>query len=173
MPKVYLSLGSNIDRTRNITGALDAISTQFGTMEISSIYESEAVGFDGDNFYNLVVGIESDLPVGELASTFRKIEADYGRQRGEEKFSARTLDIDILTYGDAVGFIDGVELPRDEINKYAFVILPMVELAPAEAVPGKAMSYQQLLNSLDLSLQSLWTVPFEWQGHALPCSIAA
>lgn len=173
MPKVYLSLGSNIDRTRNITGALDAISARFGAMNISSIYESEAVGFDGDNFYNLVVGIESNLPVGELATIFKKIEAEYGRKRGEEKFSARTLDIDILTYGDAVGFIDGIELPRDEINKYAFVIMPMVELTPAEMVPGQTISYQQLLKTLDLSQQSLWTVPFEWQGNALPCSIAA
>ena len=67
MAKVFLSLGSNIDRRQHISSALDALHQQFGELLISSVYESEAVGFVGDNFYNLVVGLETDLGVGDLS----------------------------------------------------------------------------------------------------------
>ena len=127
--QVYLSLGSNIDREHNIRSGLDALEAVFGELEISPVYESEAVGFDGDAFFNLVVGIRTAMTVAELTTCLKDMERDHGRVRGEKKFSSRTLDIDILTYGDAVGIIDGVQLPRDEIFKHAFVLKPLVDLA--------------------------------------------
>jgi 2-amino-4-hydroxy-6-hydroxymethyldihydropteridine diphosphokinase len=160
MAKVYLSLGSNIERESNIRGALTVLAERFGDIQISSVYESEAVGFEGDHFYNLVVGLDSDLSVGDLAVIFRGIESDFGRQRLQEKFSARTLDIDILTYGDVCGTIDGVDLPRDEIGKYAFVLLPMVEIAPQQQVPGTTETYEAMWQRLDMSEQQLWVVDF-------------
>lgn len=117
MAQVYLSLGSNINRAQYIRAALDALAGRFGELQVSRIFESEAVGFQGDNFYNLVVGLQTDLPVGQLALCLRGIEDANGRLRSGPKFSARTLDIDILTYDHLTGTVDGVKLPRGEIVK--------------------------------------------------------
>ncbi|MDF1820511.1 MAG: 2-amino-4-hydroxy-6-hydroxymethyldihydropteridine diphosphokinase [Alcanivoracaceae bacterium] len=159
---VFLSLGSNIDRERNIRSGLDALARAFGDLRISPVYESEAVGFDGESFLNLVAVMETALPVGELAGILRDIEAQHGRVRGEKKFSSRTLDIDILTYGDRVGVIDGVELPRDEILKHAFVLVPLSDLAPEAVHPVTGERYDALLADKTFSGQRLWQVPFTW-----------
>ena len=162
MTRVYLSFGSNIDREHNIRSGLDALAQHFPGLILSPVYESAAVGFDGEPFFNLVVAIDTDLAVGELSFLLRTIEADHGRTRGEKKFASRTLDIDILTYGENVGLIDGVELPRDEILKHAFVLKPLADIAPQEIHPLRRKTYGQLLAGKDFSAQSLWQVPFVW-----------
>ena len=162
MATVYLSLGSNIDREKNLSAGLDALVKAFGDLRMSEVFESEAVGFDGDNFYNLVAAIETDLSVGELAMRLRDIEDENGRVRSGPKFSARTLDIDILTYGDHTGVIDGVKLPRSEILKNAFVLLPLSELAPDTVHPLEGKTYQQLWEEYDQDSQKLWPVEFDW-----------
>jgi 2-amino-4-hydroxy-6-hydroxymethyldihydropteridine diphosphokinase len=162
MTRVYLSLGSNIDRDHNIRSGLDALAAHFGPLILSPVYESAAVGFDGEPFLNLVVAMDTGLPVAELSAVLRAIEADHGRTRGEKKFASRTLDIDILTYGDEVGLIDGIELPRDEILKHAFVLKPLADLAPTEQHPLLRRDYASLLAEKDFSAQSLWAVPFQW-----------
>ncbi|MBD3645599.1 2-amino-4-hydroxy-6-hydroxymethyldihydropteridine diphosphokinase [Alcanivorax sp.] len=159
--RVYLSLGSNIDRAHNIRSGLQALAAAFGELAVSPVYESEAVGFSGDAFYNLVVGIDTTLSVGELAAALRDIEKDHGRVRGEKKFSSRTLDIDILTYDDLTGEIDGVQLPRDEILKHAFVLKPLVDLAPDAIHPEIDKPYRQLLEESDFAGQALWVVEFD------------
>lgn len=162
MPRVWLSLGSNIDREQNIRGALHALQSTFGELIISRIYESEAVGFEGDHFYNLVVGLETEQEVDQLMDCFRRIEADFGRVRGGEKFAARTLDIDLLTYGDRVQVKGRVELPRDEILKYAFVLLPLSEVAPDERHPVTGERYADLWAGFDDVDQKLWPVSFDY-----------
>lgn len=162
MTRVYLSLGSNIDREHNIRAGLDALAAQFGEVHLSPVYESEAVGFDGAPFLNLVARIDTGLPLGELAGLLRDIEADHGRVRGDKKFASRTLDIDVLTYGDLTGLVDGVELPRDEILKHAFVLRPLADLAPQARHPVLGETYAALLARLDMSAQKLWQVPFSW-----------
>ncbi|WGL15825.1 2-amino-4-hydroxy-6-hydroxymethyldihydropteridine diphosphokinase [Microbulbifer bruguierae] len=165
MATVYLSLGSNIDREKNLGAGLDALVKAFGDLRMSQVYESEAVGFDGDNFYNLVAAIETDLPVGELALRLRQIEDENGRVRSGPKFSARTLDIDILTYDDLTGEVDGVKLPRGEILKNAFVLLPLSELAPDDVHPSAGKSYLQLWEEYDRDSQKLWAVAFDWPAE--------
>ncbi|PIE40954.1 MAG: 2-amino-4-hydroxy-6-hydroxymethyldihydropteridine diphosphokinase [Gammaproteobacteria bacterium] len=158
MVRVYLSLGSNIERETHIRNALQALSGLYGQLVLSNVYESEAVGFVGDNFYNLVVGFDTDLPVGELQAQIKQIEDDNGRLRDGPKFSARTLDIDILTYGDFVGVDSGVQLPRDEITKNAFVLLPLSEIAGSELHPQLGESYQDLWAAYDKLQQKLWAI---------------
>ncbi|MBY6190077.1 2-amino-4-hydroxy-6-hydroxymethyldihydropteridine diphosphokinase [Microbulbifer agarilyticus] len=162
MAIVYLSLGSNIDREKHLCAAMDALVEAFGDLKMSQVYESEAVGFEGDNFYNLVAAIDTDLSVGELALRLRDIEDANGRVRSGPKFSARTLDIDILTYDDVAGDVDGVALPRDEILKNAFVLLPLSEVAPTEVHPVQGKTYQQLWEEYDQTSQKLWAVEFDW-----------
>jgi 2-amino-4-hydroxy-6-hydroxymethyldihydropteridine diphosphokinase len=163
MPRVYLSLGSNIDRERHLRAAYVALRAAYGELVLSSVYESEAVGFDGDHFLNLVIGIDSSLSVGTLAAQLRAIEEANGRSRIGPKFSARTLDIDILTYGDASGIVDGVQLPRDEVLKNAFVLQPLAEVAGAERHPVTGLTYAEHWESYDKSRQQLWIIPFSWQ----------
>ncbi|RLT94218.1 2-amino-4-hydroxy-6-hydroxymethyldihydropteridine diphosphokinase [Ketobacter sp.] len=158
MARVYLSLGSNIDRERYIRAGLAALEAAFGGLTVSPVYESEAVGFDGDPFYNLVVGIETHLGVGALQRVIKAIEDDHGRIRSGPKFSPRTLDIDILTYDDWVGEVEGVVLPRDEVLKNAFVLLPLADVAGEELHPQVQRTYADLWAEYDKSRQALWPV---------------
>lgn len=156
--RAWLSLGSNIEPQQRIPAALEALREHFGSLVVSPVYESEAVGFDGDNFHNLVVGIETRLPVQELVRLLREIEAAHGRVRGAEKFSSRTLDIDLLTYGDHIIDQDGVQVPRDEILRYAFVLLPLSEVATQERHPVTGRTYRELWADFDADDQPLWRV---------------
>jgi len=165
--RVYLSLGSNIDREKNILACLDALAGHFGELIISPVYESESVGFAGDSFYNLVVGIDSALSVGELAVIMRDIETANKRSRAGPKFGPRTLDIDILTYGDVSGVVDGVALPRDELTENAFVLLPLVDIAPNEKHPVNGKTYCDIATSFAGSAQKLWRINFTWQGRTI------
>jgi 2-amino-4-hydroxy-6-hydroxymethyldihydropteridine diphosphokinase len=167
MVQVYLSLGSNIQRERHITAALEALSLGYGSLAVSSVYESESVGFCGDHFFNLVVGIETEKTVCDLSAELRHIEQNNGRDRSGPKFSSRTLDIDILTYGESAGMIDGVLLPRDEITKNAFVLLPLSEIAAKQKHPVLNVSYEQLWQDFDKTSQRLWPVDFYWRDKLI------
>ncbi len=167
MATVYISIGSNIERYRHITAALDALAEQFGELEISPVYQSESVGFEGDDFLNLVVAMQVDEAVGELSGLLRAIEDNNGRRRDGPKFSSRTLDLDILTYDDRAGMIDGVQLPRDEITKNAFVLRPLADIAPGVMHPELAVTYAVLWMDYDKAWQKLWAVDFQWQGRAI------
>ncbi len=167
MTVVYLSLGSNIERERYIVAALDALQASFGRLQVSSVYESEAVGFEGDRFFNLVVAIETNLSVGDLSARLKKIEDVNGRTRLGPKFSGRTLDIDILTYGDACGEVDGIVLPRDEVTKNAFVLWPLAEIAEQAYHSVLKRSFGDLWIAYDKSSQQLWPVDFEWRGEKI------
>ena len=161
MTQVFLGLGSNLDREKNIRAGLLALKNGFGELNLSSVYESESVGFKGSNFYNLVVSLETDLTIAELSEALKKIEDENSRVRTGPKYSPRTLDIDILTYGDFVGVEAGVELPRAEITENAFVLSPLAELAPHEPHPQLQKSYAELWQDYDKTAQILWAIPFE------------
>ena len=167
MHRVYVSIGSNINRFHFIHFALDELDRRFSPLIISKVYDCEPIGFVGDSFLNLVVGFECDLSVAQLTNELRSIEAESGRTRIGPKFSARTLDIDILTYGDLVGVVDGVDLPRSEITENAFVLLPLVDVAGQEIHPKNLNSYQQLWNNYNQQSQQLVAVDFNWRGRNL------
>ncbi|PAU77069.1 2-amino-4-hydroxy-6-hydroxymethyldihydropteridine diphosphokinase [Halovibrio salipaludis] len=166
MNRVYISIGSNQNTVVNVRAALDALSARFGELAISSVYESEAVGFEGENFLNLVVALNTDEPVGPLAEWLKQVEDDNGRERNRPRFSSRTLDLDVLTYGDLVGTIDGVELPRSEILSNAFVLQPLAEIAPDERHPVSGERYADLWQSYERD-QRLWPIEFHWQGRRI------
>ena len=167
MVEAYLGLGSNRDRYQCISAGLDAIERQFGAVKISPVFESESIGFEGSLFLNLVVAVETELSVAELDAWCKSVEKQNGHDHGSPKYSPRTLDIDILLYGDLVGVVDGVELPRGEIVQNAFVLWPLAELIPDRLHPALKLSYSELWQRYDQA-QSLWPVSFTWQGQELP-----
>lgn len=130
MARVYLGLGSNIDRERNIASALLELREIFAELTVSTVYQCPAVGFDGEDFYNLAVGFDTDLDVHEVSRELHAIEDRHGRERNRSHYSDRTLDIDLLLYDDLVVKEKGLALPRREIERYAFVLRPLAEIAP-------------------------------------------
>ena len=131
----YISIGSNIDKDIHIPASIQALETHFGELVLSSIYESEPVGFSGELFHNLIVRFESDLDVKTVAKKLKQIELDNGRTRESQKFSARTLDLDLILYGDLILSDGRLQIPRDEIERYAFVLEPLAEISPLETHP--------------------------------------
>ena len=144
MPHVWVSIGSNIERERYTRAALDDLRALFGNLIVSPLYETHAVGFEGDAFYNLVVGFNTELPPSRLHGLMREIEDRNGRERSGGKFAARTLDLDLLTYGGAVTDEGGRRLPRDEILRYAFVLAPLADVAGDELHPQLGETYRNL-----------------------------
>jgi len=134
---------------------------RFGGLTLSSVYESEAVGFDGQPFFNLVAGFDFGEPVRVLLTALRTIEDSFGRVRGPNKFAPRTLDLDLLTYGDLAGTIDGCTLPRDEILYHAFVLGPLAEVADQERHPTNGRCYGELWRSFGKFAPPLRPVAFE------------
>src|SRR5690606_8293850 len=121
----------------------------------------------GPNFLNMAVGSETAMPVGELAGLLKDIEAKHGRDRRPPRFSGRALDIDILTYGDRNGRVEGIELPRPEITENAFVLWPLSQIAAAQKHPLLKRSYRELWNDYDKNKQKLWPVDFQWHGRVI------
>jgi len=160
--RVWLSLGSNIDRAHNIRTAVAALGRRFSPLILSQVYESEAVGFDGAPFYNMVVGLDTDLPVDQLNRYLHELETDQGRDRKGPRFAPRTLDIDLLTYGDKILDSGSARLPRDEILRYAFVLRPLSEVAGDERHPLDGRSYRALWAAFAQSDQPLWPVALEF-----------
>jgi 2-amino-4-hydroxy-6-hydroxymethyldihydropteridine diphosphokinase len=151
MAEVFLSIGSNIDKEVHIPSALAELERRFGPLAVSAIYESAAVGFDGPVFHNLVVRLSTDLPVRRVSEILTEIEEQHGRTRDCRKFSSRTLDLDLLLYGDLVLEEGKLKLPRDEITRYAFVLEPLAEIAPDARHPVSGERYADLWARFDKS----------------------
>lgn len=151
MPRGYISLGSNIEKEKNVISALHALEKQFGKLIVSSTYESEAVGFAGEPFYNLIIGFNSNLDVKQVAKILRKIEEQHGRTRNCKKFSSRTLDLDLILYGELIISDGRLQIPRDEIEHYAFVLEPLAEIAPHLKHPISHKTYMELWQDFDKS----------------------
>jgi len=161
MARVYISLGTNINRDFHLNQGLNALSENFGKLTLSSLFESKAVGFVGADFYNLVIGLTTDKSVQQVFTLLREIEFTNGRSLQAKKFSPRTLDLDLLLY-DQLIIEQPVQIPRDEITKNAFVLWPLAEIAPQLKHPILKQNYQQIWQAYDKSCQQLRKVPLTW-----------
>lgn len=156
MARVYVSIGSNIDRATHIRDAVAGLRARYRDIVLSTVYETKAVGFEGDDFYNLVAGFETGRDVLRVAGELREIE------RGAGRFVARTLDLDLLLYDDLV-MDDGVlKLPRGEILEYAFVLGPLAEIAGERRHPVLGASFAELWHGFDPADQALVPLAFQW-----------
>ena len=158
MATIYISIGSNINPKQNIKYALNDLRELFGDIECSSSYESKSVGFEGDNFINLVVSAETGLDIPAVHTRLHEIEDQHGRDRRGPRFSSRTIDLDLLLYDDEVFEQGKLKIPRDEIVKNAFVLCPLAELAPQLKHPIIGKTYTQLWQEFDKDSQPLWRI---------------
>lgn len=164
LSRIYLGLGSNVDREQHLCAGLDALAGFLQDMRCSPVFESQPVGIKSGPFFNLVVSALTDLPLMELDRRLKFIEADNGRYAPERK--GLPLDIDVLMYEDRVGNFDGLILPRAEILKNAFVLWPLALIAPDVVHPGVGLSFARLWREANID-QVLAPVDFQWQGRQL------
>ena len=159
MSIAWLSLGSNIDADTHIRAGIDELEEKFSSIRLSPAYTSAAVGFDGDDFINLVAQVETDIHPIQLRRYLRDLEDRYGRKRDTPKFSDRSLDIDILLYDDLVLLSPVLELPRAEILKFSHVLKPLADLEPGLIHPTELRSMADIWESSGMDSNSLRLLP--------------
>ena len=164
MAQVYISLGTSIEREKYVQQGLIALHDAFGELTLSSLFESEAVGFKGPNFYNMVIAVTTQQTVEEVAQLLKDIELQHGREVNAQKYSPRTLDLDLLLFDDLI-LEKPAQIPRDEITKNAFVLWPLAEIAGDKVHPVINLTYKELWSEYNQDKQQLTKVPFKWQIH--------
>ena len=142
MTQVFVGIGSNVEPERHVTQAVELLRGGFGPLQLSPFYRNPAVGFEGEDFINGVVAFETSLGVAELDAALDEVELECGRKRGAARFAPRTLDLDLLLYGDLVD--ESRRLPRGEILEYAFVLKPLADLVPDLRHPLSGKTYAAL-----------------------------
>jgi len=164
----YLGLGANLGRTgQALCAAASAIATLPGTTlrARSSLYKTPAWGLtDQPDFLNAVVMIETDLAAQELLAALMQIEHRHGRERDtKQRWGPRTLDIDILLYGDEVIDQPGLHIPHPHLHERAFALIPLHEIAPDITIPGIATVSDILLDMQPLADPPIpITPPSDW-----------
>ncbi|SDQ27574.1 2-amino-4-hydroxy-6-hydroxymethyldihydropteridine diphosphokinase [Flagellimonas zhangzhouensis] len=131
--KVYLSLGSNMgNRLATLQKAIFRIQKEVGqVLDISKVYENPAVGFEGDDFLNIVISLLTELQPSALLDSLLQIETDFGRTRSQDEgYSSRTLDIDIIYYGNEILNDDHLVIPHPQMQNRNFVLKPLSDIAP-------------------------------------------
>ena len=144
MARVYLSLGSNLEPRRHLPAAIRELRERFGELAVSPAYRTAAVGFDGAEFVNLAVGLDTELSPEALNDWLHALEDRHGRRRDVPRYADRTLDIDIVFYDNLVRNGPGhLQIPRDEL-RHAFVLRPIADIAPAFRHPVSGLSMAEL-----------------------------
>jgi 2-amino-4-hydroxy-6-hydroxymethyldihydropteridine diphosphokinase len=164
MPEAYVAAGSNVRPRESLAAALSLLAREFPGLRASRAYSNPAVGFEGDDFVNLVVTFPADLPTEALLERLKAVERTCGRPPGAPKWGPRTLDLDLLLHGDTVGRVAGKTLPHPDLLTRAWVLGPLAELAPALVHPVAGERMDELWRRFDRGAHPLSPVPLEGAG---------
>ncbi|HEX5339721.1 MAG TPA: 2-amino-4-hydroxy-6-hydroxymethyldihydropteridine diphosphokinase [Gammaproteobacteria bacterium] len=161
MPEVFVGIGSNVEPEKNLRAGVQQLRARFGALQVSPVYRNPAVGFEGDDFFNLAAGFSTTLGFDEVHDCLERIEFACGRVRGGPRYAPRTLDIDLLLYGELVHETAPV-LPRKDLLRYAFVLKPMTDIAPEHRHPLTGRTFAEHWAEFDAAAQPL--VPVNFKG---------
>lgn len=141
MPDVYVAAGSNVRPRTHLRRAIGLLRERWPGLAVSQAYANPAVGFQGDEFINLVMRLPATEPLPRVLEMLHAVEAECGRERAAPRWAPRSMDLDVLLYGDAVGEFPGAVLPRPDLTRRAYMLRPLAELAPDLAHPtlGRTM----------------------------------
>jgi 2-amino-4-hydroxy-6-hydroxymethyldihydropteridine diphosphokinase len=165
MADAYVAAGSNVRPRASLAGALRLLARDFPGLRASRAFSNPAVGFTGDDFINLVVAFPTDLPTVSLLERLKAGEQACGRPPGAPKWGPRTLDLDLLLHGDAVGRFAGKTLPHPDLLTRAWVLGPLAELAPALVHPVAGKRMDELWRRFDRGAHRLTPVRLEDAGE--------
>ena len=161
MSRVYVGIGTNVDKERNIRSCFSTLQQIFRNVVKSSVYQSAAVGFEGEDFYNMVVSLDTTLTPSNINHVFFEVEKKHGRKRGKNQFVSRELDLDQLLYDDLIIDEDGLCLPHKDLSKYSHTLQPMAEIAGDLVHPVVGKCFSELWRQLPHPAPII-RVPFVW-----------
>ena len=162
MATVFLGLGSNESPEENLRLAISELRSRYGDLVVSSVYQSSAVGFEGADFLNLVVGLQTNVAPLDICNEIEIIHNLAGRVRGSDKWGSRTLDIDLLLYNDLVQDERPVRVPRKDILQFSFVLRPLAEIAPDQVHPVTGKTFHEHWQEFDAESHPLKETNVVW-----------
>jgi len=157
--EVYVAAGSNVDPLRNLQHALRELNQHY-RLRVSPAYRNGAVGFEGDDFVNLVIGFTTPDSVEQVIVRLHEAEAACGRPRDAPKWAPRTMDLDLLLYDDLIRDVPGLKVPRADLVRRAYMLRPMADLAPDVRHPINGKTMRALWNELDSNAHEMTVVDF-------------
>lgn len=158
---VYVAAGSNVEPRRHLARALGLLRREFPDLVASRAYANTAVGFSGEDFINLVVGFQTTLTLADLLERLHSIEEACGRARLAPKWEPRSMDLDVLLFGDFVGDYPGAKLPRADLVKRAFMLGPLAEIAAGVRHPTDGRTIGELWAAFDQAAHPLRPVDLD------------
>ena len=165
MPEAWVAAGSNVRPRENLRRALATLGAEFPGLRASRAFSNTAVGFQGDDFVNLVMRFPVDLPLPALLQRLKAVERECGREPGGPKWGPRTLDLDLLLYGNQFGRFPGAVLPHPDLTTRAWVLGPLAELAPDLVHPVLGQTFGALWQRFDRGAHPLVPVALEGPGR--------
>ena len=158
---VYVAAGSNVEPQRHLKRALALLRSEFPDLRVSPAYANAAAGFAGEDFINLVVGFTTALPLATLLERLHAVEGACGRPRAAPRWAPRSMDLDVLLYGAAVGDFPGAGLPRRDLPQRAYMLGPLAELAPEVVHPTLGVTIGELWRRFDQAAHPLRRVSLD------------
>jgi 2-amino-4-hydroxy-6-hydroxymethyldihydropteridine diphosphokinase len=161
MIDAFVAAGSNVEPEKYLAAALRGMAATFGPLTLSPAYRNQAVGFEGADFINLVVGFRTELEVAEVRQRLQSIEAACDRPPGAPKWAPRTMDLDILLFGDLVSNEPGLVIPRPDLIKRPYMLKPMADIAPDVRHPTSGKTMRELWQAFDGDAHSMVEVALD------------
>ncbi len=158
---MFVAAGSNVRPRHYLRRALAALVAAYPDLVVSPAYANRAVGFDGPDFINLVVGFSTGETLDAVIDRLRAIENDCDRPRDAPKWAPRSMDLDILLYGDEIGSFPGAVLPRPDLLRRPYMLGPLAELAPAVVHPLERRTIGELWADVDAARHALRPVSLD------------
>jgi 2-amino-4-hydroxy-6-hydroxymethyldihydropteridine diphosphokinase len=152
---VYVAAGSNVEPRHHLALASRELCREFPGVRFSPWYQNEAVGFEGDDFINFVAGFDTGLSIEEVLPRLHAIETLCGRPRGAPRWAPRSMDLDLLLFGDQVRDEPKLKLPRPDLLKRAFMLGPLADLAPDLVHPTLKLTIAELWKQFDRAAHPL------------------